>query len=122
MKLKRIYELAAKDDGKRILVDRLWPRGLSKQEARLDLWLKNIGPSPSLRRAFGHDPKKFVEFEQAYLKELYQDKERNTALRQLEEIYAFEKGNITLLYAAKEERYNHAIILQKILLSTCKKR
>ncbi len=76
MQLKRVYEEAEKKDNFRVLVDRIWPRGVSKQEAKLDLWLKEIGPSKELRKWFGHDPDKFDEFRQKYLKELEEDTEK----------------------------------------------
>ncbi|WP_347836422.1 DUF488 family protein [Gracilibacillus sp. JCM 18860] len=76
MQLKRVYEDAEKKDNFRVLVDRIWPRGVSKQEAKLDLWLKEIGPSKELRKWFGHDPDKFDEFRQKYLKELEEDTEK----------------------------------------------
>jgi len=110
IKLKRAYEKPAKDDGERILVERLWPRGVTKAQAKLDLWLKEIAPSTELRKWFGHDPDKWVEFRQRYLKEL----RRNADLIKLLKRKAKE-GTITLVYAARDEAHNGALVLQQLL-------
>lgn len=110
--LKRVYEPAAKSDGYRILVDRLWPRGISKAEASIDLWLKDIGPSNELRKWFGHDPAKFKEFSQRYRAEL----DINPATDQVKEIIT-EHREITLLYGAKDEQHNQAVVLMQYLTS-----
>lgn len=107
---KRAYLAADKDDGYRILVDRLWPRGLKKEAAHLDLWLKDIAPRPALRIWFGHKPERFGEFAQRYDMELAQ---RPTEITQLRELAA--KHRVTLVYAAKDEHCNHAIVLKAFL-------
>lgn len=112
IKLKRIYEEAAKGDGYRILVDRLWPRGISKERATLDLWLKEIAPSDALRKWFGHDPKKWSEFQKKYRLEL---REHQDALAQIKTLA--KKGSVTLLYAAKDEEHNEAVVIQDLLKS-----
>ncbi|MBY5639509.1 DUF488 domain-containing protein [Rhizobium leguminosarum] len=108
--IKRIYEPKGDKDGMRILVDRLWPRGLSKQDAAVDIWLKDIAPSPALRRWFGHDPAKWTEFQRRYRDEL----EKNpSAVEELKRQIRLEDA--TLLYAAKDLKHNHAIVLQRFL-------
>ena len=104
--LKRIYEPPAKQDGYRILVDRLWPRGLTKEKAAIDLWLKEIAPSTELRKWFGHDPGKWKEFQQKYLKELKENKEAVAVLKD-----HLKKETVTLLYAAKDEEHNEARVI-----------
>ncbi len=103
IKIKRVYEKPDHDDGKRILVDRLWPRGLTKEKARVDLWLKDIAPSTELRKWFGHDPGKWEEFKKRYLREL---KENGEPVRNLKQ--ELKKGKVTLLYGAKDEVHNEA--------------
>lgn len=107
--LKRAYELPAKTDGKRILVDRLWPRGLAKVKAKIDLWLKDVAPSTELRQWFGHDPEKWPEFKKRYRVEL----KNNSALSELQALSR--QGNITLIYAARDQLHNEAVVLKKIL-------
>ena len=107
LKIKRIYEPAEKEDGFRILVDRLWPRGLNKEKAAVDLWLKDIAPSTELRKWFAHDPEKWKEFQKKYLKELKENKEAVDTLKAY-----LKKGNVTLLYAAKDEAHNEAQVLK----------
>jgi uncharacterized protein YeaO (DUF488 family) len=111
IKIKRIYELPAKDDGFRILVDRLWPRGLSKEKAKINLWVKEIAPSDQLRKWYGHDPKKWTEFRKRYFNEL-KDKEEvvNLIAKKLEE------GTTTFLYSSKEEKINNAVALKEYIL------
>lgn len=110
--IKRIYENADPSDGKRILVDRLWSRGISKENAHLDLWLKEIAPSTELRKWFHAESlEHWSEFKQRYLKEL----ETNPALKELQDIVS--KHRVTLLYSAKDMEHNHAIILKEYLLS-----
>lgn len=111
IRIKRIYEPAASDDGFRILVDRLWPRGLSKENAKVDLWLKDIAPSNDLRKSFCHDPEKWKEFESKYQKELEANKELLNKIKQIEK----EKGIVTLLYSAKDKEHNNAVVLSAIL-------
>ena len=107
-KIKRVYEEPDTGDGIRILVDRLWPRGLTKEKAAVDLWLKNIAPSTELRKWFGHDPNKWEEFKKRYLDELKENTEQIRVLKQ-----EMEKGPVTLLYGAKDEEHNEARVLQE---------
>ena len=111
---KRVYEAYSEEDGIRILVDRLWPRGISKENAKLDYWLKEIAPSNELRKWFHHDVPKFKEFKDRYEKEL-NDGGQRAALEQLTGIVASNEGTITLLYGAKDEENNQAVILKEIL-------
>jgi uncharacterized protein YeaO (DUF488 family) len=106
---KRVYEPAAKDDGYRVLVDRLWPRGLTKAKAHVDLWLKEVAPSTELRKWFGHEPEKWPEFQKRYRAEL-----NKTALESLRKLEKDHK-KVTLLYGAKSEERNQAVALLKIL-------
>lgn len=110
---KRIYSAPAPTDGYRVLVDRLWPRGVSKERAHLDLWLKEVAPSPDLRRWFGHVPDRFDAFAERYRREL----DANPAWTQLKNIVAQHRV-VTLLYAAKDEKHNEAVVLQD-RLTTC---
>lgn len=110
IKIKRVYEPSEKEDGIRILVDRLWPRGLTKEKAGIDLWLKEIAPSNELRKWFNHDPAKRKEFKQRYYHELKKNKE---AVSQLKE--QLKKGTATLVYSAKDEEYNNAVALKELL-------
>ncbi|MFA5306476.1 MAG: DUF488 domain-containing protein [Candidatus Babeliales bacterium] len=110
LRAKRVYEGFSKSDGVRILVDRLWPRGLSKEKARLDFWLKDIAPSDELRKWFGHKPERWLEFKKKYLKELKNKKEMLEKI-----IKQAKKHNITLLYAAKDQLHNNALVLSKYL-------
>jgi uncharacterized protein YeaO (DUF488 family) len=112
--IKRIYEPAGEGDGKRVLVDRLWPRGVTKEAARLDEWLKEIAPSPQLRTWFGHESEKFDEFTSRYRQELDNDPQKQAAVRRL---FALNKaGKVTLLYGAKSDSVNHAAVLQRYLM------
>lgn len=111
IKTKRIYEKASNNDGFRILVDRLWPRGMSKSLARVDLWLKDIAPSNKTRKSFSHDQDKWVEFKKNYNNELRDRKELVARLSDLER----EKGTITLLYSAKDTEHNNAVFLKEYL-------
>jgi uncharacterized protein YeaO (DUF488 family) len=108
--IKRVYDEPDKDDGTRILIDRLWPRGLSKENARVDLWLKEIAPSTELRKWFAHDPAKWPEFQTRYRAELKHKGEQLAVLKQ-----AIAKGPVTLVYGAKDEHHNDAIVLQELL-------
>ncbi len=110
LKIKRVYDAPSKDDGKRILVDRLWPRGLRKEDARIDEWLKDVAPSAGLRKWFNHDPGKWDEFRRRFFAEL--DKEQESADRIID---AARKGTVTLLFGSKEERYNNAAALKEYL-------
>ena len=108
--LKRAYDLPAGSDGSRLLVDRLWPRGVSKQRLRLDGWLRGLAPSDELRRWFGHDPLKWEEFKRRYFRELEACPEEVAALRS-----RLEQGRVTLVYAASDEHYNNAVALKEYL-------
>lgn len=110
--IKRIYEPASEGDGMRILVDRLWPRGISKEKAQLTLWMKEVTPSPALRTWFGHRPERFAEFRARYEAELA-SLEVQPYLYKLKQWS--EKDVVTLLYAARDPKINHAIILQQYI-------
>ncbi len=108
--LKRVYEKPSPQDGCRVLVERLWPRGLSKDKAKIDLWMKNTAPSPGLRTWFGHDPTKWNEFRKRYFAELdQQEKEIDGLLTQIQ------KGSVTFVFASKEEQYNNAVAFKEYL-------
>lgn len=109
--LKRAYESPSADDGVRILVDRLWPRGIRKEDAAIDDWVKELAPSTELRKWFGHDPARWPEFRRRFAKELqdYPDQ-----LRRLRDFAR--KGRLTLVYAARDEAHNDAVVLRDILL------
>ena len=108
--IKRVYEQPAKEDGKRILVDRLWPRGLTKEKASIDLWLKDIAPTTELRKWFGHDPDKWKEFKKRYHEELKNNKEPVSILYD-----ELKENTVTLVYAAKDEQHNEALVLKEWL-------
>lgn len=110
LQIKRVYDKPTKDDGMRVLVDRLWPRGVSHEEAALDLWLKEIAPSPELREWFGHKPERFEEFTQRYHHELAENPAVDT-LRALVK----DKPRVTLLFGAKDPQVNHAVVLRDYL-------
>ena len=111
IKLKRAYDSARSDDGTRILIDRLWPRGVRKVDAAIDLWAKDIAPSTALRRWFGHDPARWHEFRRRYSEEIHRHRDRLDELRTLAR-----KGRITLVFAAHDEAHNDAVVLREILL------
>lgn len=113
LQIKRIYDDADEADGYRILVDRLWPRGISKQRAALDLWEKEIAPTDALRKAFGHVPERFPAFKRNYLEEL----RSNPTFSQFRAIVntQLKKGNVTLVYAAKDAEHNQAVVLKELL-------
>lgn len=111
--LKRIYEPYSKQDGYRVLVDRLWPRGISKEKAHLDLWLKDIAPSTELRKWFNHEEEKWEEFKKKYMKELKQNEEVTS---QLKEILKKHK-KATILFGAKDEEHNQAVVIDEFLKS-----
>ena len=112
IQLKRAYEDVAEKDGKRVLVDKIWPRGKSKKELKIDEWLKEIAPTTDLRKWFDHDEEKFAEFKQRYKKELKSGKQKE-AFEQLQEIS--QKGKITLIYGAKDTKHNQAVVLKELL-------
>lgn len=109
--LKRIYDPPAETDGYRVLVDRLWPRGISKEAAKLDRWMKEIAPSAELRKWFCHDPGKWAEFTQLYLQELEAKKDQLIEVKKFEK----ERGNVTLLFAAKDLEHSQAAVLRDVL-------
>ena len=111
IKLKRAYETPGAGDGTRILIDRLWPRGVMKVNAAIDLWAKDIAPSTALRKWFGHDPARWQEFRRRYSEEIHQHRDRLDELRTLAQ-----RGRITLVFAAHDEIHNDAIVLRDILL------
>jgi uncharacterized protein YeaO (DUF488 family) len=111
IKIKRVYEKAAKEDGWRVLVDRLWPRGMTKEAAHLDEWLKDVAPSDALRKWFGHKPEKWGEFQRKYRSELAQKKVLVAELKKM----AKEHGTLTLLFGAKDQEHNEAVVLADIL-------
>jgi uncharacterized protein YeaO (DUF488 family) len=111
VRLKRAYEAPSPDDGVRILVDRLWPRGLTKQKASLDLWMKEIAPSSELRKWFGHNPARWSEFQSRYAEELRHHDELLTELRSFAS-----RGPLTLVYSARDEKHNDALVLRNVLL------
>lgn len=110
--LKRVYDEPEPSDGTRVLVDRLWPRGLSKERARVDVWLKEVAPSNELRKWFGHDPAKFAEFRRRYQEEL-KTAAGQEALEQLRELS--KQGSLTLLFAAHDSQHNNAVVLYDLL-------
>jgi len=110
VRLKRIYLAPAPEDGLRILVERLWPRGLTKEDAGVDLWLKDLAPSPGLRTWFGHDPAKWEEFQRRYRRELAGKGGLLETLRR-----KVREGPVTLLYAARDEAHNAALALKRFL-------
>jgi len=112
VRIKRAYEEPAPDDGYRVLVDRLWPRGLKRDGLRLDAWLKDLAPSPELRRWFGHDPTRWQEFRRRYEVELSRPEAR-TLLDELAERARL--GPVTLIYAARDEQHNGAVVLRDLL-------
>ena len=110
IKIKRIYDPPVPEDGRRVLVDRLWPRGLTKDEARIDEWLKEIAPSGDLRKWFGHDPARWEEFRKRYKEELNR---HGVFLERLR--LEGNKGTVTLLFAAKDAEHNNAVVLKELL-------
>lgn len=110
IKLKRAYEKPDKTDGTRILVDRLWPRGLTKAKARIDLWLKEIAPSTELRKWFGHDPKKWKSFRKRYQTEIKSHSDQVILIQ-----HNARGGVVTLIYGARDEDHNEAVVLKEFL-------
>ena len=111
--LKRIYDPYSEEDGERVLIDRIWPRGVSKAEARLSFWEREIAPDTELRKWFNHKPERFQEFKKKYLYELQNDETKNRKLNDLVELS--KEKTVTLLFAAKDPIYNHAQVLQEEL-------
>ena len=119
LKIKRAYEEKSESDGKRIYVDRIWPRGLSKEEAAIDEWLKDIAPSDELHKWFGHEKDKFAEFRKRYIKEL----STPGRLEQLNRIAAMAReNNVTLVYSARDTEHNNAVVLAELVRKLMKER
>jgi uncharacterized protein YeaO (DUF488 family) len=112
IEIKRVYEPAAASDGYRVLIDRIWPRGLAKDAARVDLWLKEVAPSTALRQWFDHDPERWSEFSKRYFRELAAHAEQLAPL-----VARAERERVTIVYAAREERFNNAVALREYLAS-----
>jgi uncharacterized protein YeaO (DUF488 family) len=110
IKLKRVYENPSPKDGLRVLVERLWPRGLTKERAAVDLWVKDVAPSAELRKWFGHDPARWEQFQERYRQELRQKKDAVQLLRQ-----KGKESTVTLVYAARDEDHNGALVLKRLL-------
>jgi uncharacterized protein YeaO (DUF488 family) len=110
VQIKRVYEPASSKDGDRVLIDRLWPRGVSRQNAKLDEWIKELAPSTELRHWFGHEPARFEEFRRRYIEELRHERSRLTALRR-----RARDGTLTLVYSAHDTEHNDAVVLAQIL-------
>jgi uncharacterized protein YeaO (DUF488 family) len=111
VRLKRAYNAPSRSDGTRILIDRLWPRGVKKTTAAIDMWVKDIAPSTALRKWFGHDPARWQQFRRRYSDEIHRQRDRLEELRALAE-----RGRITLVFAAHDEAHNDAVVLRDILL------
>ncbi len=112
IRIKRAYENPTKDDGKRILVDRLWPRGISKEKAKIDIWPKELAPSSELRRWYGHDPEKWPEFKSRYFAEL------DAHPDSVKEFLVLLKGTVAFVYSSKEQKLNNAVALKEYIEST----
>ena len=113
-RIKRIYETPGEDDGYRILIDRLWPRGFTKERAKVDLWLKEIAPSTELRKWYHHNPERWNEFKSRYQTELTDKRDLILQIEHLEKVH----GSITLLFAAKEKEQSQAAVLLNLLNET----
>lgn len=113
IQLKRVYEAPEESDGYRILTDRLWPRGISKEKAALDKWAKDMAPSPELRKWFGHDPEKYEEFRKKYRKELEENPAREDFLNLVKD--KLKEGRVSLLFGAKDKEHNQAVVLRDFL-------
>ena len=111
IQVKRVYEKPAKADGYRVLVDRLWPRGMKKEDVKMELWMKEVAPSDAVRKAFGHEVQLWPRFEKRYKAELAGRKELLRELKKLEK----EHGTVTLLYGAKDQEHNQAVVLADVL-------
>lgn len=117
IRLKRVYERPSKSDGTRVLIDRLWPRGLTKEKAGIDRWLRDIAPSTKLRRWFGHDPERWDEFHRRYTVELKHHSELVDELLKVSH-----EGTLTLVFGARDEEHNDAVVLKKLLLEYARRR
>jgi len=111
LRVKRVYDKPEKEDGWRVLVDRLWPRGMTKEVAKIDFWMKEVAPSDALRKSFCHDVNKWLEFQKRYRAELKQKKELLSELKKIEK----EHGTLTLLFGAKDTEHNQAVVLAEVL-------
>lgn len=111
IRIKRAYEAPATEDGDRVLVDRIWPRGLRREDAHIDLWLKDVAPSTTLRQWFGHDPARWEEFRHRYRVELAHNREPVEQLRTRSR-----HGTLTLVYSARDEQHNQAVVLRELLM------
>ncbi|AKV73948.1 MULTISPECIES: DUF488 domain-containing protein [Metallosphaera] len=116
IKIKRVYDEASSDDGVRVLVDLLWPRGLRKEEAKIDLWMRQVAPSDELRKWFGHDPRRWEEFKRRYLDEL----RNNPAVKDLVELAS--NRDVTLLFSARDRERNNAVVLKEYVEEELKSR
>ena len=110
LKIKRVYDPPSPNDGKRILIDRLWPRGLKKEDAKVDDWIKEVAPSTELRTWYGHDPKKWSEFKRRFFFELQRRQDLGEGI-----VSASRKGTVTLLFGSREERFNNAVALKEFV-------
>jgi uncharacterized protein YeaO (DUF488 family) len=117
IRLKRAYEPPSKNDGRRVLIDRLWPRGLTKEKVAVDRWLREIAPSTELRRWFGHDPGRWREFQDRYIAEL---KHQADLLDEL--LSLAREGTLTLVFGARDEEHNDAVVLKRLLLERSEER
>ena len=117
IKLKRVYEPKSPSDGTRILIDRLWPRGVTKKVAALDCWYRDLAPSTELRKWFGHDVDRWSEFRRRYVAELKEYREQLDELRRLAR-----KGRVTLIFGARDEKHNDAVVLKSVLLRDSRRR
>ncbi|MBS4207044.1 DUF488 family protein [Bacillus sp. FJAT-50079] len=115
VRIKRAYDKPSPDDGVRILIDRLWPRGVSKEQLRMDHWFKEVAPSSELRKWFDHAPDKFSEFKRRYKEELKTDKVKKEQLEELKQLVIKHQKHITLIYGAKDEKHNQAVVLKEML-------
>ena len=110
IEIKRVYSRPEEQDGFRVLIDRLWPRGISKDKARIDLWLKDIAPSAELRKWFNHDQAKWIKFKEKYFKELNSVPELTEMI-----VDKLKDGDVTLIYSSKEEQFNNAVALKEYI-------
>lgn len=115
VRIKRVYEKAEPADTFRVLVDRLWPRGMKKEAAKIDLWMKDVAPSDALRKSFGHDVKKWPDFQKKYRAELKKKTDLLTELKKKEK----EHGTLTLLFGARDPEHNQAVVLAEALAQRC---
>lgn len=118
IRLQRVYDASSAKGGKRVLVDRIWPRGIKKDELHMDLWLRELAPSAALRKWFGHDPKRWTEFQRRYRSEL-RTPAQQARLRELRRLAS--QSPVTLLYSARDEEHNQAVVLRQVLAHSLKK-